>query len=113
MYNPYAIRRCVRRQSDGEDGVVRFKTKSFTGRRRNYYPIVNTRTGAVSCNCPDFRYRCESFAPTVATKDAQCKHLRRAIARLRRLHLLKDIAQPSLAFQETPEGVQEGDFAKS
>lgn len=102
MYNPYAIRRCVRRQYQTPDGLIAFKTRSFTKRRGVYHPAVDLRTGEVWCDCPDFRYRCQRFRPSIAAGEAQCKHLRRALRRLGRLHMLQGAAQPSLQFDEPP-----------
>lgn len=82
-YNPNAIRRCVRRTGNTQ-GRVEFVTKSFRNNDNQWKPIVDTQTGMVSCNCPDFEYRHKAHTPNVHTTAHHCKHIKRAIANCQR-----------------------------
>lgn len=85
-YDRFLIRRCVRRDQKLQDGIVAFVTKSFTQNDdTSWHPHVDTRTGEVWCDCPDFRFRRNAEAksnneiPNVLQVEYQCKHLERAV----------------------------------
>jgi hypothetical protein len=78
-------RRHVLRDFVAPDGQVFFKTRSFT--RDDYtrwHPVVDTETGHVLCDCPDFRYRHAEHEPDVMTPQHWCKHLARAVKNCKR-----------------------------
>lgn len=90
-WNPVQIRRCVRLHDATTDGVVIFATKSFTSEdaEDKWHPLVDVVTGNCSCDCPDWRYRKEKNHPTVSSpEEDMCKHLRRAVANLKRRGLV-------------------------
>jgi hypothetical protein len=87
-YDRYRIRRHVRRDAPLPDGITPFVTKSFTQDDENieWHPHVDTRTGEVWCDCPDFRFRHAPTArrnneiPNVLQVEYHCKHVIRAVA---------------------------------
>ena len=78
-YNANMIRRTVRRAEVTPDGIVIHVTKSFTNNDDQWHPTVDTESGAVHCDCPDFRFRRSAQEPTVHNPEVGCKHTRRAI----------------------------------
>lgn len=80
-YNPYPLHRKVRHDHTAPGHMTVCKTYSFTeeGTDIEYHPAIDV-DGFVSCNCPDFFYRCGKHKPTVmAHPDFFCKHTIRAI----------------------------------
>lgn len=90
-YDPFQVRRCVRIAGAAPDGVVMFKSKSFTKTATDvtYHPAIDIQTGAVTCDCPHYTYRLAKHNPTIASGEA-CKHLARALANLTRRGLISD-----------------------
>ncbi|MEI6914039.1 MAG: hypothetical protein WCL39_02790 [Armatimonadota bacterium] len=75
-YNPYAIRRCVRRETEAGSIQV-FVSKSFTKDEGEYHPSIDTLNGDMICDCPDWVYR-------KSKTGEMCKHLQRAAANIER-----------------------------
>ena len=75
-YNPYVIRRCVRREEQA-DSIQVFVSKSFTKDSGEYHPAIDTQTGDLICDCPDWVYR-------KSKTGEMCKHLARAAANIKR-----------------------------
>lgn len=89
-YARFEIRRRVRRDDVLPDGVVTFKTYSFTrsGQEIVHHLQVDTQGGAVECDCEDFRFRRAPQArrnggfANVMQPECWCKHIERAINNL-------------------------------
>lgn len=87
QYNPHAIHRKVRVDQILEDGIVTWKTKSWTqpGNEDRYHPAIDFATCAVSCDCPDWQYRKAKHHPTTHSPETMlCKHLVAILTNLRR-----------------------------
>ena len=86
-YNPKSIRRCVRVDEVHDDGIVTWKTKSFTrpGDEVVHHPAIDfSGRGSVTCDCENFRYRLAKYSPTIHTPEHHCKHIAQALSNLRR-----------------------------
>lgn len=87
VYDPKPIRRTVRVDQVLEDGVVTWKTYSFTrpGHDVEHHPAIDfSGRGNVTCSCEHFQFRLAKHNPTIHTPQFWCKHLRNAIENLRR-----------------------------
>lgn len=78
-------KRLVLRDLTSPEGQVFFQTRSFT--RDDYtfwHPVVDLESGAVWCDCPDFRFRHAPHEPSIESPHHWCKHVARAVANCRR-----------------------------
>lgn len=82
-YDPYKIRRRVRRDAEGTTPELEaFKTKSFTKANSDdvYFPTVDAEAGRAFCNC----YHAVNVlkASYINKPETCCKHVLRAIAQM-------------------------------
>ena len=105
-YNPYRFERLLELVADGADGVVTFRTQSFTDNKNVWHPSIDTHSCRVECTCPHFLTRMIPAArrngglPTCYSPYL-CKHLVQAVLILKQMgRLLEPEDVPELEPEE-------------
>lgn len=102
-YDPYKIRRRVRRDQSAPDYQAGFVTKSFTqpDNEDRWHPTIDRETGAATCDCTHFTTRLRRAH--INEPASLCKHLQRAVANMERDGDIPPLAERLAEFRRQVE----------